>query len=245
MSRKITIFFFIINTFCFGQNRVNDKLPIITKTNGQLLNASGWLKNNSGQWISKKNRIPYDLGTDQKKLENYESYSLGEDNFISFELKNIKIKDSTYTILIKKFRDGFYDYPTIQEGWNFSNSYAYYIFENKELEKFKNIKADTLNTIEIALKATDIIKFVNFKTLTNTMIVKTIQENLNEHSFINNETPFSNDLPYTFPTLYIDITYFKNKNIIQFYISPKTYETENPKYYETDLTNFSNFIKLK
>jgi hypothetical protein len=235
----------MLNTFCFGQNRVNDKLPQITKTNGQLLNAFGWLKNNSGQWISRKNKIPFDLGKDQKALENYQSYSLGQDNFISFELKNIEIKDSSYTILIKKFRDGFYRYPTIQEDWNFSNSYAYYIFENAELEKLKNIKTDTLNTIEIVLKSTDVVKFVDFKTLTNSMIVETIQENLNKHSFINSETSFSNGLPYTFPVLYIDITYFKNKKIVQFYISPKLYEIENQHYYETDLAIFSKFIKLE
>jgi hypothetical protein len=69
MNRKIIILFLMLNTFCFGQNRVNDKLPQITKTNGQLLNAFGWLKNNSGQWISRKNKIPFDLGKDQKALE--------------------------------------------------------------------------------------------------------------------------------------------------------------------------------
>lgn len=245
MKRTILILCLILNIFCYSQNRIDDKLPVISKTNGQLVNATGWLKNDSGQWISKKNKIPFDLGNEQKNLENFESYSLGEDNFISFEFKNIVIKDSTYTILIKKYRDGFYNYPAIREDWNFSDAYSYYVFENSELEKFKNIKNDTLSEIKINLLLTDDVKFVNFKTLTNTMIAKTIQENINDHSFINRKTSFSYNLPFTFPHLYISVTNFKSKNIVQFFISPKTYVTENPHYYETDLISFSKFIKLE
>ena len=106
MKKHITFFliptFLFFNSICFSQNRTNDPLPIISKNIGQVLDAQGWFKNSSGQWISRKNKIISDLGSSTKLLENYEKYSTGQDNFISFERKDIIIKIINIKILIDK-----------------------------------------------------------------------------------------------------------------------------------------------
>ena len=95
----------------FSQDRKNAKLPVIqNQILASLTNATGWLLKDDGQWISRKNRIPFKIENQFKSLIDYEFYALGDNqqNFISYEIRNIEIKDTLNYILIKKFKDGYY-----------------------------------------------------------------------------------------------------------------------------------------
>lgn len=241
---------FIVSSFlCNSQNRTNDKLPIITKTNGILNTSIGWLKNSSGQWISSKNKIPQDLGENQKLLDNYEKYSLGIDNFRTLEIKDLKIGDSLYTILIKKYKDGFYTYSTIEKDWNNYNSYKYYVISKNEFKKIKDIKKDTLNNLYLDVIYQDDLKYINPKTFNDNVIMKSISKKIKEESTIDG---------YGSHKLALNISYFKVKNIVQFYFyesyvyNPnyvKMYGNwkpeENDKYFETDILTFKQFINIE
>lgn len=246
--KKIVLITLLIGFYGFSQNRTNDELPVISKNIGQLAIAKGWLKNSSGQWIGRNNKIISDLGADTKVLENYEKYSVGTDNFISFEIKNIKIKDSSYVLLLKKYRDGFYDYETIERGWNPKNSCKYYIISNDELNKVRNVSSDSINNLYISIKYKGDIKYIDLKTFTNNSLSNAIIKEVKEND--------RND-EYGSEMLAINLYRNKTKNIVQFYFydtyryhgeSIKRYGNPGPenedKYYETDFLSFNNFIKI-
>lgn len=246
--KKIVLITLLLGFYGFSQNRTNDELPIISKNIGQLTIAKGWLKNSSGQWIGRNNKIISDLGADTKVLENYEKYSVGNDNFISFEIKNIKIKDSSYVLLLKKYRDGFYDYETIERGWNPKNSCKYYIISNNELNKIRNVSSDSVNNLYLTIKYKGDIKYVDLKTFTNNSLSNAIIKEVKEND--------RND-EYGSEMLALNLYRNKTKNIVQFYFydtyryngeSVKRYGNPGPenedKYYETDFLSFNNFIKI-
>ena len=145
------MFFFILGSYnSFAQERNDFPLPKINRLNGsQLISATGWLYNPEGQWISRKNRIPQSIENQNKILLDFEKDGLGIDNFISFQLKEIKIYDTAWMVLIKKFKSGYYRYETIKEGWVSCVSFYYFVFHKDELKKFDDFKDQNLNTIEI------------------------------------------------------------------------------------------------
>src|SRR5215813_3084491 len=118
MIRQGLIFLFVLSShILYSQDRVNKPLPKISKViQKQLTTATGWMLNPEGQWVSRKNRIPYFIENKSKILIDYETYGLGMDNFVFFQLRDVKISDSTYYVLIKKYRDGYYRYRSIQKG---------------------------------------------------------------------------------------------------------------------------------
>lgn len=234
--KKITLFALLhISILTFSQNRVNEQLPIISQLNGILNNSTGWLKNESGQWISSKNKIPNDLGEDQKILGNYEKYSIGEDNFISFERRDITIDGETYVLILKKYRDGYYKYESIEKGWMPTNSCKFYVLNKNEISKIKNIKHNENNYLQLDFIYHGDIKYIDLKTLTNVMISKEINKVRKN---------YDNFLEYK---LGINIKCFDDKKLVQFYFYDymKSIGNENDdKYYETSIDNFSAFIKI-
>lgn len=247
MKKNLLAIFLLLTFLISAQNRVNDKLPIITKSNSALITATGWLKNQSGQWISGKNKIPQDLGEDQKILGNYEGYGLGNDNFASLEIKDLIIADSTYAILIKKYRDGYYTYSSIKKGWNNIAGYKYFVFSKSELAKLKDVKSDSLSVITFKILSKGYVSSVNPATFIDNIIAKDIVKEMQ-----GNKYPEYDDILN--PVLGFNIHYFKVKNIVQFifYDEPLFFldgnfnkdDKETRVYYETDATTFKKFLNF-
>lgn len=146
----------ILNSVTFGQDRTNKSLPKINSLiKGQLSKATGWTLNPEGQWISRQNRIPVFLENEFKSLIDYERDGLGIDNFMSYQLRDMQIGDKTFSILIKKYKDGEFKYPSIKEGWFNYTRLVYYVFEPTELEKLKNVKNDSINFITLKILYTN------------------------------------------------------------------------------------------
>jgi hypothetical protein len=164
----------------FSQERVNKPIPVIsTKINSQLTKSTGWILNPEGQWVSRSNRIPAFIENEFKALIDYEKDGLGIDNFISYQMRDIKIQDSTYAILIKKYKDGYYKYETIQEGWTAYNSVEYYVFDKRELKKLDSIKVDSINLVKIDVLYSNSITWISNETYITDIqkaIVKQIEE---------------------------------------------------------------------
>ena len=244
MKKILLINLIIFNSICFSQNRNNTNLPLISAENkGILLQAKGWLKNQYGEWISRNNKIPNDLSIEYKSLDNFEIYSLGQDNFISYQLKDIEIpnnpyiyQDSTYVVLIKKEKWGYYIYPAINEEWRTSNTCEYYVFKKSELNKFKNIFYDELKIIDINLIYSGYIQPVDLTKFNNLYLSKEINKKIMEQDKYG-----SNDNERH---LYLNLTCIENKNLVQFYFYERTFEEITNKYYETDLATFNKFIKI-
>jgi hypothetical protein len=247
----------------FSQDRVNTTLPKIqNQIKGQLTKSKGWLLNPEGQWVSRQNRIPAFIENQYKVLIDYEKDGLGIDNFISYQFRDIKIGDSLYTILIKKYKDGYYKYSSIKEGWTNYNSVLFYVFEKTEADKLKDVINDSINQINISVLYSNNLIWINEATYLLD-IEKELSKQINAKEKVKDEYLIFHIAPY------------KDKNIVQFqiYTSYSKYKIiggiikehkikgENDKnswdtkqiygtnslfkycYYETDYLTFFNFIK--
>jgi len=271
---KTRAFIFIVlvllsyTAYLYAQERIDRPLPKIgTEIKGELTKATGWLLNPEGQWISRQNRIPVFLEHRFGGLIDYERYGLGLDNFISYQLREIKIQDNTYSILIKKYRDGEYRYPTIKEDWYSYISVLFYVFKTNELEKLKNIEPDSINLIRINILYEGLITWIDQRTYLSSIekeIVKQVDKRKSDREH----------------HLVLHIAPYKTKNIVQFQIysaSPPLYGKDHfisgiikehkvkddsgrysweerqiyltndlfkHCYFETDYTLFRNFLKM-
>lgn len=250
----------------FSQDRVSKPIPTIgTQIKGQLTKSTGWLLNPESQWVSRPNKIPSFIENQYKTLIDYEYDGLGFDNFISYQMRDIKIQDSTYSILIKKYKDGYYKYSSIKEGWTNYNSVMFYVFNKTELRKLDDVVNDSINLIKINVLYSNSITWINNETYISDIqkeIVKQIDEKKSDKE--------------TEDYLVFQIAPYKTKNIVQFqiYSSYSKYniiggiikehkvKDENGKYswdekqiylskdlfkycyYEVDYLTFNNFIKI-
>ena len=96
---------FTLNIYC-QEERQNAELPKIQIIPTKILTkAKGFSLNESGQWNSVQNKIPF---------PNYTKHQV--DNFASYNLRDIIINDTMYYFFIKKFNTGWFTYPTLMEG---------------------------------------------------------------------------------------------------------------------------------
>ncbi|MCO6147480.1 hypothetical protein [Flavobacterium sp. NRK1] len=221
--------------FISAQERVNAALPVISPTaKGRIAEATGWLQNDSGEWLSRKNRIPVNFSGSEKILIDHEHYGLGEnnENFIYLELRDVKINDSTYTMLIKKYKDGYYKYESINKGWIPQNSLIYYVFNTSELEKLKNLEADKNHVIKIKTIYSNTMPYLSANSS-----IKTIAQDLSK--FISKDDKFGMEELVVYIKLYKDKVRFIAQSFDK-YLEPDF----NKSYYETTKQSFQSFIKL-
>lgn len=217
-----------------AQERVNATLPKINAASkGKITEATGWLQTDAGTWVSRKNRIPSNI---EKLLMDYESYSLGEngENFIYMDVRDVTINDSSYTILIKKYNDGFYKYESIQKGWLPQTSLVYYVFKTSELEKLKNLAPDATHAIKINVLYNNTILYLDSKAS-----FKTIEEDL--YKVVQEDSPIGRYDLGVYVKAYKDNIRFIVSN---FETSDYFVPDFNKKYYETTKVNFAKFLQL-
>ena len=58
---------------------------------------------------------------------------LGQDNFIRLEMRSLIIGNKQYSVLIKKYRDGEYEFPILKENWKPYHSIDFYVFPTVRL----------------------------------------------------------------------------------------------------------------
>jgi len=109
------------------------KYASLSDVESSIKNAKGWAMQNNGAWYSMNNQIPF---PDQKaNRDKSGARKLGEDNFIVLELRKLMIGNKQYNVLIKKYRDGKYEFPILKENWTDFNSLDYYVFSSTKLAK--------------------------------------------------------------------------------------------------------------
>ena len=223
------VLFMMIATLSFGQERVNTRLPkIALAPTTQLIKAKGWIKNPEGQWIFRNNRIPAFISNEYKLLLDYEKDGLGTDNFISYQFRDISINDTLYTIFIKKYKDGYYKYETILEGWVNYTSVDYYVFSKNESKLLDSVHNDTINIVSLKLKCSNTLIWIDEKTYINDISQDIIKELAgSKYNYKSNE-------------LFFVIKPNKQKNIVRFNIN----DSIDEYYYEVDFLTFNTFIKI-
>lgn len=242
----------------FGQDRTEKPKPIISEGSiGELTDVTGWMLNPEEEWVSLKNTIPVFLGSEYKSLLTHEQSGLGTDNFKYYKLKELSYNGSAFYILIKQYRDGYFTYQSIKEGWNELISHTAYIFNKNEFDKLANIVDGQVNMTEIAL-----IARVHIQWTSESEALELIP------------TKIDWDKP-TNTKLILHIAPYKEKNIVQFQIYDvyskfniiggivKEFKLKGDQYsvrgkqvyltnelfkycyYETDYATFNKFLLLK
>jgi len=107
------------------------KYTSLSDVESSIKKAKGWTIQNNGAWYSMDNELPF---ADQKANKDESGdRTLGKDNFIVLEMRKLMIGNNQYNVLIKKYRDGKYEFPVLKEGWSGFNSLDYYVFSSTKL----------------------------------------------------------------------------------------------------------------
>ena len=239
MKNVYLLFICFLTTAVLAQGSVtaSHSINIGSVAKGKMWDVYGWLQNDAGKWISGRNKIPANLEAQFKNLSDFEQNGLGEngENFTYMELRDVTIYDSLYTILIKKYKDGYYKNPAYHTGWTPQNSITYYVFRTNELEKLKGLDKNKLYNVKI-----------------NTLYCRTIRNIDPKFSTVNiaqdlakvisgaEAAPFKEDLMVTLKL---------NKDNVRFLITTCVSYTAPfdliKYYYETPTENFTKLFKLE
>lgn len=142
-----------------AQERVSKPKPVIgSEVLFELKKATGWMLNPDNEWLSLENTIPLSMASEWKRLLSYEKRGLGVDNFKYYQLRDLSYNGKDYFVFIKKYKDGFYEYSSIEEGWIELTSFWAYVFEKEEWGRIDSIKDSQINSVEI-----EILAIVNLK----------------------------------------------------------------------------------
>lgn len=107
---------------------------IMSPVQSGIYDALGWSMQDNGKWAYEDNKIPYsDSRSNNSRPEGLNT--LGQDNFISLELRKIMIDDIQYNVLVKIYNDGEFEFPFLQRNWSAFKSLDFYVFRSEKLKE--------------------------------------------------------------------------------------------------------------
>lgn len=110
-----------------------DDFSSVSAILSQMDHIKGWSLQNNGAWFSNINRIP--LSFENKNKPETPRQELGQSNIISLELRRVMVGKEQYIALIRKYKDGKYEFPVLEEDWTAYNSFEFYVFKGEKLEQ--------------------------------------------------------------------------------------------------------------
>jgi len=143
MIKKTIFLIIILSVFVFdlksqSPERPKREIPLLSEVVSTLDNATGWILQNNGEWVSDKNKIPFkEYNLNKIKRGRYQ---LGRENFTVIEIRSVTIKHVVYSIIIIKYEDGKYDFPLLEERWQSFKNLKYYAFKES---KWNNVFPDS------------------------------------------------------------------------------------------------------
>lgn len=129
---KIILIICILCINLFSGSRVDDISLSFSGVSPKLLNADGWVKNNTlGKWIKNKNVL-----SNNPINSTFEKSNI-EQNFDSIQCKKIIYNNVEYFVLLIEKDTGLYKFPKIHRNWeNFKITQAF-IFSKNDIESIK------------------------------------------------------------------------------------------------------------
>lgn len=107
-------------------------MPLLGPAKANITSATGWALMSNGKWKSAKNKIPYSDPEGEKPPEGKKG--MGQENFDVMEMHEISINNKVYNVLIIKYEDGSYKFPSLQEGWSTFEKLDYYVFNSANIK---------------------------------------------------------------------------------------------------------------
>ncbi len=219
---------------------------ILSPVQSSITKATGWAMQNNGKWVSSPNRIPF---TDDKTNKSTDpNRKLGQDNFISLELRKIMIKDVQYNVLIKKYHDGVYEFPILHENWKDFVSLDYYVFNSELLSRLfpKEIPFNKKYAINLNAFARGTIKNFDPKREED-MIVADVQrimygESVNDWNLAFAVFPIKNGDKEV--VRFKMIKTFRKDYLVSYFTAPDNWDKLfDRSFYEVPLHIFKSFIR--
>ncbi|MBS1736774.1 MAG: hypothetical protein JSS98_09275 [Bacteroidetes bacterium] len=118
-----------------GDDRVGNSIPIIgDKPLWSIKSATGWMKNFEGQWIRGKNKIQkYKVSAvGDTSAWNKGINATGLDNFTSIEVRDVKIGNKLFIVIIKLMLDGQNKYEYSANSWQPIIRYKFFVVKKNE-----------------------------------------------------------------------------------------------------------------
>ena len=110
-----------------------EDFSILSPVYSELTDATGWALQDNGTWASEDNVIPTTNARSEEALAR--PGKKGQDSFFSLELRKITLGDKQYSVLLKKYEDGEFEFPILGQGWKSYPSLDFYIFDSKKLKE--------------------------------------------------------------------------------------------------------------
>ncbi len=144
---------FLFINVCEAQLRESEPLPIFPKkiTNKLQTGLTGWCYTLDGQWVTGDMKIPERFVSTDVESYNLEENRAGNDNIKELQLIPMLYGEDTLVMLVKFFRDGFYEFEARKKGWTEELAAYFYVFKQSELERLKNTINDKVQLIDISL----------------------------------------------------------------------------------------------
>ncbi|MDA3906602.1 MAG: hypothetical protein PF484_11055 [Bacteroidales bacterium] len=132
--------FFSIGIFAQVIIRTKSNLPEISDIIAVLDDATGWVLQDNGSWLSAKNKILH--FSSEQNLNADEMLKLGRQNFQQLELREVLVGDEQYAILIFKYAGGFFEFPVLRQNFHSNENALYIVFPAKKLNKILSLAND-------------------------------------------------------------------------------------------------------
>lgn len=211
-----------------------------------IKHATGWAKQNNGAWYSLKNEIPF---SDQRANKNNTGFrKLGYNNFIQLEMRSLMINNKQYNVLIKKYRDGAYEFPVLKEDWKGFKSLDFYVFPSVKLFKIlpDSVSFNEAYAVDLNVLTRGTIKNYDHKNWKSILVGQAEQtylgEQINGFDLIIAVFPIKNKGKEVFRFRFIKS--FNNNYLRSIYTAPNhREELFRSEFYEVKYYVFKNFIQ--
>ncbi len=150
----VSVLLICVSSYGQRSGRYDTTFLRISDVKSRVDRAVGWANQGNGKWESGENKIPYiltereilaiqknSLDKDEGRRNaqsgkaKVESRKLGRDNFKSFEMREVVIKEQLYKIFIIKKLEGEFEFPVIGEGFRTKDVMEYYVFKASKLDE--------------------------------------------------------------------------------------------------------------
>jgi len=165
--RNLVLFFLLVPFASYGQDRVNGILPVVSDSIYTLRHADGWIYSESdNQWTKRENDI------------------IGYDDFKKIEIRKMSYENQDYLILLKYIDDGYFDYPTINQGFHSTVNINYYVFKQEDVINSINSIKDSIFVLKLNEKYKGSILESQLNELNRDIVQSPIDKSKNRDLFI-------------------------------------------------------------
>ena len=142
MRNLFILFTLSVTINLFGQARIDGQRRFTEIASSPVVtNFVGWAYDSSKEkWAGYYNTIWSSYkGNNKKPIRTTAANMSRHDNIVSLQVKKIKYQDSIFFAIIYTSWTGYYDYPTLMEGWHSFKQHCLLVYEEEEYKKILNV----------------------------------------------------------------------------------------------------------